>query len=250
MAWNYSPKEFIKVYRKFMEWEWYTDVNTTKLFIHCLLRANWKSGQWQGIGYNAGEFITSLPSLSNETGLSIQQVRTSLDKLSSTGELTSKTTDSVTGKKLSKNRIITVNNWDRYQGDNSQSNSQSNRQNVTNLLQNPRNGKNATGKLTAKSTGSSTGKKNEITLENTEENGCLEEYSNSQSNRHYNSQVNRTATGQQQDSNSRYKNNKNNIRTKEEKKKEPAALAPVEDDEWLSADELARREGIDLNGDL
>lgn len=242
MALNYSPKEFIKVYRKFMEWEWYTDVNTTKLFIHCLLRANWKSGQWQGIGYNAGEFITSLPSLSKETGLSIQQVRTSLDKLSSTGELTSKTTDSVTGKKLSKNRIITVNNWDRYQGDNSQSNSQSNRQNVTNLLQNPRNGKNATGKLT----GSSTGKKNEITLENTEENGCLEEYSN----RHSNSQVNRAATGQQQDSNSRYKNNKNNIRTKEEKKKEPAALAPVEDDEWLSADELARREGIDLNGDL
>lgn len=126
MAWNYSPKEFIKVYRKLMEWEWYTDVNTTKLFIHCLLRANWKEGKWKGIHYKAGEFITSLPSLAEESGLTIQQVRTSLSKLISTGELTSKTTDSVTGKKLSKNRIIAVNNWDGYQYDNRHSNSQNN----------------------------------------------------------------------------------------------------------------------------
>ena len=109
-----------------MEWEWYTDVNTKTLFIHCLLRANWKPGRWKGINYNAGEFITSLPSLADESGLSIQQVRTSLDKLISTGEITSKTTDSVTGKKLTKNRIITINNWNAYQGDNSQVNSQTN----------------------------------------------------------------------------------------------------------------------------
>lgn len=128
MGWKYSPKEFVKVYRKFMEWEWYTDVNTKTLFIHCLLRANWKPGRWKGINYNAGEFITSLPSLAEESGLSIQQVRTSLDKLISTGEITSKVTDSVTGKKLTKNRIISINNWDSYQGDNSQSNSQNNSQ--------------------------------------------------------------------------------------------------------------------------
>ena len=128
MGWKYSPKEFVKVYRKFMEWEWYTDVNTKTLFIHCLLRANWKPGRWKGINYNAGEFITSLPSLAEESGLSIQQVRTSLDKLISTGEITSKVTDSVTGKKLTRNRIITINNWDVYQGDNSQTNSQINSQ--------------------------------------------------------------------------------------------------------------------------
>ena len=149
MAWSYRPKEFIKVYRKFMEWEWYTDVNTKTLFLHCLLRANWKAGSWKGINYMAGEFITSLPSLAEESGLSIQQVRTSLDKLILTGEITSKTTDSVTGRKLTRNRIITVNNWDEYQESNSQPNSQTNRE------------------------------------------------------------PNRRATGQQQDSNSRYKNNRN-----------------------------------------
>lgn len=128
MAFTYSAKEFIKVYRKLTEWEWYTDTNTKSLFIHCLLRANWKPGSWKGIHYEAGEFITSLPSLSAETGLSIQQVRTSLNRLFSTGELTGRTTDTVTGKKLTRNRIITVNNWNSYQVSNSQNNSQNNSQ--------------------------------------------------------------------------------------------------------------------------
>lgn len=118
MAWQYSAKEFIKMYRKFMEWEWYTNTNTKALFIHCLLKANWKPGIWRGINYKAGEFITSLPNLSEETGLSIQQVRTALSHLISTGELTSTSTDKLTGEKIPKCRIITVNNWDAYQGDN------------------------------------------------------------------------------------------------------------------------------------
>lgn len=125
MALEYSPKEFVKMYRKFMQWEWYTDVNTKTLFIHCLLKANWKPGSWKGIHYDAGEFITSLPSLAEETGLSVQQIRTSLVHLISTGEISSNSTDKSTGKKLTKCRIITVNNWSQYQSDNRQNNSQS-----------------------------------------------------------------------------------------------------------------------------
>ena len=128
MGFDISGKAFVKVYRKLMEWEWYTDINTKTLFIHCLLRANWKAGEWRGIHYDAGEFITTLPSLSEETGLSVQSVRTSLNRLKSTGELTDRTTDKLTGKKLSKGRVITVCNWDNYQNDNRQSNSQTNSQ--------------------------------------------------------------------------------------------------------------------------
>lgn len=136
MAFHYSAKEFIKVYRKLLDWEWYTDINTKTLFIHCLLRANWKAGIWHGVQYDAGEFITSLPSISRETGLTIQQARSALQRLESTGEITSRTTgkvtDRATGKTTDKNlnkcRIITVNNWNMYQGDNSQNNSQSNSQ--------------------------------------------------------------------------------------------------------------------------
>jgi hypothetical protein len=122
--WNYSPKEFVKVYRKLVNWEWYSDANTTKIFLHCLLRANWKEGSWKGIHYNSGQFITSLPSLAEENGLSVQEVRTALNHLFSTGEISSSTTDEVTGKKLTRNRIITVNNWDLYQASDRQHNRQ------------------------------------------------------------------------------------------------------------------------------
>ena len=106
---------FIKLHRKMLEWEWYDDVNTCRVFLHCLLRANWKPCRWHGIEIHAGQFITSLASLSEETCLTVNQVRTALDHLISTGEITSKS--------QSKCRIITVNNWHEYQGDHRQSTS-------------------------------------------------------------------------------------------------------------------------------
>ena len=99
---------FIKLYKKLLDWEWYDDTNAVRLFIHCLLKANWRETRWHGITIGAGQFITSLPSLAEETHLSIKQVRTALDKLKSTGE--------VADKAYTKFRIITVNNWDAYQG--------------------------------------------------------------------------------------------------------------------------------------
>lgn len=113
-----------------MEWEWYTDANTTKVFLHCLLRANWKAGTWHGIHYKPGQFITSLPALAADNGLTIRQTRTALDHLLATGELASTTTDETTGKKLRQNRIITVLNWDSYQGSDSHNDSQNDSQNA------------------------------------------------------------------------------------------------------------------------
>lgn len=98
---------FIKIYRQLLEWEWYTDVNTKTLFLHCLLKANYKTKKYQKNTVKKGSFVTSLESLSKETGLTIQQTRTALNHLVSTGEITSKST--------SRNRIITVVNYDKYQ---------------------------------------------------------------------------------------------------------------------------------------
>ena len=112
MSYSVNENAYIKIYRKLLNWEWYTDVNATKLFLHCLLKANWKPGRWKGISYEAGEFITSLPSLAKETGLTVRQVRTALTKLKSTGEVT----DRVTGQNESKGRVITVIKWHLYQG--------------------------------------------------------------------------------------------------------------------------------------
>lgn len=78
---------FIKLYRDLVDWEWYTDLNTCKLFIHCLIKANYSTKKWQGITIQKGEFITSIERLAVETGLSISKVRTALDKLQSTQDL-------------------------------------------------------------------------------------------------------------------------------------------------------------------
>ena len=107
MAWNYTDNEYLKLYRKFVGWEWYQDVNTKVLFLHCLLRANWKAGSWMGIHYEAGQFVTSLSSLASETGLTVKQVRTALKHLKGSGE--------VADLRQANFRIITVKNWNRYQ---------------------------------------------------------------------------------------------------------------------------------------
>ena len=70
----YVNNNFIKLSRKLMDWEWYTDEHTKTLFIHCLLKANWKKGNYKGITVNRGEFITSLQNLAIETGLTFLSV--------------------------------------------------------------------------------------------------------------------------------------------------------------------------------
>ena len=53
---------FVKLDRGILDWEWYEDTYTARLFFHCLLKANWKPGVWKGQPYKRGQFITSLPS--------------------------------------------------------------------------------------------------------------------------------------------------------------------------------------------
>jgi hypothetical protein len=105
---------FIKLYKKLLKWEWYDDNNTKILFIHCLLKANWEQTKWHGLTIEAGQFVTSLETLVNETHLSTQEVRTAIKHLISTGEITSKA--------HSKYRVITLVKWSDYQATNKQAN--------------------------------------------------------------------------------------------------------------------------------
>ena len=108
---------FILLYRQITEWEWYQNPNTFRVFLHCLLKANFVDGRFEGVAINRGQFVTSLPNLAKQTKLSIQQVRTALDHLKLTGE--------ITDKAYPKFRVITVVKYDEYQRDNRQDNSQS-----------------------------------------------------------------------------------------------------------------------------
>ena len=100
---------FIKLYRSMFQWEWWDDINTFRLFATILMMANWKSKKWHNQDIPRGSFWTSLKTLSQKSGLSIQEVRTSLSKLKSTNELTIKSTK--------RGRLITVVNYDFYQDD-------------------------------------------------------------------------------------------------------------------------------------
>ena len=99
---------WIKLHRQLLDWEWYDDINTKCLFLHCLLRANHSDTEWRGHKIKRGQFLTSLDTLKRETGLSVSQIRTSLKKLISTSELTSKS--------QARSTIITVLSYDSHQG--------------------------------------------------------------------------------------------------------------------------------------
>lgn len=98
---------FITVDRKILKWEWYQDVKVFHLFLYFLLRANWEDGRWKGIDVKRGQLITGRLKLSKDTGLSEMEIRTCLNKLKTTSEITIKAT--------SKYSIITVCKYDTYQ---------------------------------------------------------------------------------------------------------------------------------------
>jgi hypothetical protein len=98
---------FITLHRSLLDWEWYSDINTKTLFIHCLLKANWEDKNWQGIDIKRGSFITSNQNLSAETKLTIQQIRTSIFKLTKTNEINIQTTNKYT--------LLTIVKYDFYQ---------------------------------------------------------------------------------------------------------------------------------------
>ncbi|PXV88410.1 putative phage protein (TIGR02220 family) [Lachnotalea glycerini] len=107
---------YIRLHRKMTEWEWYSDINTKVLFLHLLLKANWKAKEWQGMTVDRGQFISSYSKLSEETALTTGEIRTALNHLKKTGE--------VTHKQFNKFGLFTVLNYDKYQYNDSQENSQ------------------------------------------------------------------------------------------------------------------------------
>jgi len=109
---------WVKFYRDILDWEWYSDANTSRVFIHCLLKANHKPATWRGKDIKRGQFITSSEKLAGELGLTRQKVRTALNNLQSTNEITITTSPQHT--------VITVNNYENYQGDNQQANQPTN----------------------------------------------------------------------------------------------------------------------------
>lgn len=100
---------FVKVYRSILNWEWYGDIITTRVFLHLLFTVNFKESRYHGVIVPKGSRVCSIYSLSEETGLSVKQIRGTLDKLIRTGE--------VARLKHPNFSIISIKNWDKFQSE-------------------------------------------------------------------------------------------------------------------------------------
>lgn len=98
---------FIKLHRKLVAWGWYKDDVVKGVFLHLLLTSNFKETPWRDIVLQRGQLVTSYQSLAQNIGHTVQEVRTAINKLKSTGEITIKSTNKYT--------LITVVNWEDYQ---------------------------------------------------------------------------------------------------------------------------------------
>ena len=98
---------FIALHRSLLSWGWHTDPATGWLFVNLLLMANWTDSEWQGMTIERGQLVTGRKALAAQTGLSERQIRTALDHLKSTNELTIKSTN--------KFSLITIVNYRKFQ---------------------------------------------------------------------------------------------------------------------------------------
>ena len=104
-------------------WEWYQDANTTRVFIHLLLNANLEESRFKNHVIPKGSLVIGRKSLAETLGITEQNVRTALNHLKSTNEITIKSTNRFS--------IVTIVNWEKYQINKKQSTNK-----VTNNLTN------------------------------------------------------------------------------------------------------------------
>lgn len=98
---------YIKLFRKMLTWEWYTDANTVRVFLHILLKANYTTSRYKGHEIPAGSCVFGRKAWADELGLTEQQIRTAIKHLKTSGEITIKTTN--------KFSVVTIENWGKWQ---------------------------------------------------------------------------------------------------------------------------------------
>lgn len=98
---------YIKIHRQMTEWEWYTDPYVKGMFIHLLIKANYKDLRFKGKVIKRGQLVTSIRHLAEQLDYSPNTVRRCLKVLRQTHEIKYTATRSYT--------LITILNFDKYQ---------------------------------------------------------------------------------------------------------------------------------------
>lgn len=111
---------WIKIFRRFLGWQWFHKSEMVHLFVYLLLKANASDQKRGDVEIKRGQLLTTYREIEEETCISAQTLRTCIARLKSTNEITSKSTN--------KNTLITICNYERYQGVFLQTNEQTNEQ--------------------------------------------------------------------------------------------------------------------------
>lgn len=98
---------WIKLHRKFLDWEWYSDINTKIVFLDFLLKANIKDTKYMGRIIPKGSLVVKINDLANCLGLTENEIRTAIKHLKLTKEIETKSTNKFT--------IVSVVNYNVYQ---------------------------------------------------------------------------------------------------------------------------------------
>lgn len=78
---------WIKLPRSFCDWRWYKDSHMVLLYLHILLHASFSDKEIGEVVIKRGQMLTSYAQLCNNTGLSLQTVRTCIKKLLKTKQI-------------------------------------------------------------------------------------------------------------------------------------------------------------------
>lgn len=103
-----EPTTFIKVDRNILNWRWYTNSNTMRVFLHLLLTANIKKNGFMGVDIQRGQVATSYRHLATTLKLTYDEIRTAIQHLKDTGEITITRHPSFL--------VVTIVCYDEYQG--------------------------------------------------------------------------------------------------------------------------------------
>lgn len=107
---------FVQISDELPSWEWFDDKNTVYVLLWLTLRAAWCDTRYRGEVLKRGQVATTVSEIAEKCGISVQQTRTILERLKSTGKATISSTP--------KFSIITMLEYDCGSKVNNQSNNQ------------------------------------------------------------------------------------------------------------------------------
>jgi len=98
---------WIKLHRKILDWEWASDPIMMRVWLQLLFDANYEPKRWKGITVDRGQLIFGRIAFAEKCGISERQIRTAMERLKSTNELTIKTTNRFS--------LVTITKYELYQ---------------------------------------------------------------------------------------------------------------------------------------